>query len=51
MAYHPLSQRNMTTERTVEVVVGDDREVGGEGGGAQNLKKGEGRQYRWVFIK
>ena len=32
---HPLSQRNRTTERTVGVGVGGDREVGG----GQNLKK------------
>ena len=32
---HPFSQRNRTTERRVEVGVGGDREVGGEGG--QNL--------------
>ena len=32
---HPFSQRNRTTERTVGVGVGGDREVGG----GQNLKK------------
>ena len=37
---HPLSQRNRTTERTVKVGVGGDREVGKRG---QNLKKS--RQY------
>ena len=36
---HPFSQRNRTTERTMGVEVGGDREVGG-GGGGQNLKKG-----------
>ena len=42
---HPFSQRNMKTERTVEMRVGGDREVGG----GQNLEKGAGRvgrQYR-----
>ena len=34
---HPFSQRNRTTERTMGVEVGGDREVGG---GGQNLKKG-----------
>ena len=27
---HPFSQRNRTTERTVDVRIGGDREVGGE---------------------
>ena len=35
---HDLSQRNQTTERTVGVRVGNDREMGG--GGEHNLKKG-----------
>ena len=34
---HPFSQRNRTTERTVGVGVGGDREVGW--GDGQNLKK------------
>ena len=40
---HPLSERNMATERTVDVGVGCDREVKGRsvgGGGEQHLKKG-----------
>ena len=40
---HPFSQRKRTTERTLGVEVGGDREVGG--GCGQNLKRG-GRQYR-----
>ena len=36
---HPFSQRNMKTERTVEMRVGGDRDVGG----GQNLEKGAGR--------
>ena len=35
---HDLSQRNQTTESTVGVRVGNDREMGG--GGEHNLKKG-----------
>ena len=47
---HPFIQRNRTIERTLGVGVGGDRELG-EGDG-QNLKKrGDGRQYRGVFIK
>ena len=49
---HPFSQRNRTTERTVGVGVGSDREVWGRVGVVgQNLKKGGGRQYSGVFIK
>ena len=40
----------MTTERTVKVRVGGDREDGGRGGGATFEKEGD-RQYRGVFIK
>ena len=42
---HPFSERNMATERTVDVGVGCDREVKGEVwggvglGGEQHLKK------------
>ena len=48
---HPLSQRNMTTERAVGMGVGGDREVE-VGEGWTKCKKG-GRQYRGggVFIK
>ena len=35
---HSFSQRNRTTERTLWVRFGGDREVGG-GGGGQDLKK------------
>ena len=52
---HPFSQRNMTTERTMGVGVGGDREVRGGGGRgvAQNLKKGIGigNTEERVFIK
>ena len=41
----------MTTQRTVEVGVGGDREVGGGGGGGDNNEKRGDRQYREVFIK
>ena len=34
---HPLSQGNMTTERTMGLGVGGDNKM--EGGGRQNLKK------------
>ena len=40
---HPLSQGNMTTERTMGLGVGGDNKMegggGGGGGGRQNLKK------------
>ena len=39
---HPFSQRNRTTERSVGVRVGGDREIGGGEGVEQNLEKGEG---------
>ena len=52
---HPFGQRNMTTERTMGVGVGGDREVRGGGGRgvAQNLKKGIGigNTEERVFIK
>ena len=35
---HPLSQGNMTTERTMGLGVGGDNKMEG-GGGGQNLKK------------
>ena len=41
----------MTTEITVEVGAGGDREVGGLGGGWTTFEKGGGRQNREVFIK
>ena len=37
---HPISQRNRTTERTVGVGVGSDRDIGDGGGLGENLKKG-----------
>ena len=37
---HPLSQGNMTTERTMGLGVGGDNKLAGGGGrGRQNLKK------------
>ena len=36
---HPLSQGNMTTERTMGLGVGGDNKMEGGGGGRQNLKK------------
>ena len=39
---HPISQRNRTTERTVGVGVGSDRDIGDGGGLGENLKKGGG---------
>ena len=41
---HPFSQRNRTTEGTVGMGVGSDREVGG-GGWTKFEKNGKGRQY------
>ena len=41
---HPFSQRNRTTEGTVGMGVGSDREVGG-GDWTKFEKKGRGRQY------
>ena len=50
---HPLSQRNMTTEKTMGTGAGGGREVGGVGGGVEGgvwtkLKKECGGG---VFIK
>ena len=39
---HPLSQRNMTTERAVGMGVGGDRKVEAEGGWTK-FGKGRGR--------
>ena len=39
---HPFSQRNRTTERSVGLQVGGDREMGGGEGVGQNLEKGGG---------
>ena len=47
---HPFSQRNRTTERTVGVEVGGDREVGVTGW--TKFEKGSGsKHYRGVFMK
>ena len=49
---HPFSQRNRTTERTVGMEVGGDRDVGR--GGWTTFEKGDGRvgkQYGGIFIK
>ena len=55
---HPLSQRNMTTEKTMGTGAGGGREVGGVGGGVERgvwtkLKKewGGGGGGGGVFIK
>ena len=40
---HPLSQRNMTTEKTMGTGAGGGREVGGVGGVWTKLKKEGGR--------
>ena len=46
---HPLSQRNMTTEKTMGTGAGGGREVGGVGGVWTKLKKEWGGGG--VFIK
>ena len=50
---HPLSQRNMTTEKTMGTGAGGGREVGGGGGwgGAGCLDKIEKGVGGGVFIK
>ena len=53
---HPLSQRNMTTEKTMGTGAGGGREVGGVGGGVEGgawtkLKKEWGVGGGGVFIK
>ena len=46
---HPLSQGNMTTERTMGLGVGGDNKM--EGGGVDKIwKRGEDWQYRGVFM-
>ena len=39
---HPISQRNRTTERTVGVGVGSDRDIGDGGGAWRKFEKGGG---------
>ena len=47
---HPFSQRNMATERTVQVVVGGGRKVREEAEGWTKFEKGE-QAIQGVFIK
>ena len=50
---HPFSQRNRTTERTVGLEVGDNREVGERGtrGWTKFETERGGKQYMGVFVK